>query len=137
MREPDGPEGPAGPDGPDGMGRSDGAKPSVRSDDRRRTPRAPLQTWVEITTESGRRRGSVENLSMGGLGIARRGQLRLEPGQRVLSEFPLPGIGLPVELEAVVVWSDAQGGRAGLRFVEVDPGLAELVARYASGALGD
>lgn len=73
---------------------------------------------------------------MGGLGVAGGGPA-LEPGQRLVAEFPLPGIGLPVELEGVVVWCRPPGGGAGIRFVDVDGGLAELLARHASGALED
>jgi hypothetical protein len=54
---------------------------------------------------------------------------------RVVSEFALPGISLPVELHGRLVWSDADAGRAGVCFDAVDPGLAELLSNYVAGRL--
>jgi len=104
--------------------------------ERRRSPRARLETWVEISTGRRRQRGVARDVSVGGLGVERVGP-DLEPGQRLVAEFPLPGIGLPVELEGVVVWCGPPGEGAGIRFVDVDAGLAELLALHASGGLGD
>lgn len=76
------------------------------------------------------------DLSADGIGV--RGALDgLEPGARVVAEFPLPGIGLPLALTSSVVWSDPARGRAGLAFSEVDPGLRELVESFVAGRLGD
>jgi len=104
--------------------------------ERRRSPRAALDAWVELSGEGCRQRGATRDVSVEGLGIARVDRA-LVPGQRLLAEFPLPGIGLPVELEGVVVWCGPPGGPAGIRFLGMDPGLAELLSRHASGGLGD
>jgi hypothetical protein len=53
----------------------------------------------------------------------------------VVSEFALPGIALPLALDGVVVWTDPEASRLGIRFLEVDPGLAELLASYVAGRL--
>jgi hypothetical protein len=54
----------------------------------------------------------------------------------VVTEFPLPGIALPLALAARVVWADPESDRAGLLFDDVDPGLSELLASYVNGRLG-
>lgn len=99
-----------------------------------RRPRAPFRGWVEITADGRRRRATAIDLSVAGIGIEMGGTLpRTE--QRVVSEFALPGIGLPLELEGVVAWRDDAGSRFGVRFVELDPGLAELLESFVHGRL--
>lgn len=114
-----------------------GRGPTARAPlwERRRSPRARLEGWVELSADGNRQRGALRDVSVDGLGVARVDRA-LAPGQRLLAEFPLPGIGLPVELEGVVVWGGPPGGPAGIRFLGMDPGLAELLSRHASGGLG-
>lgn len=71
---------------------------------------------------------------MEGLGVLLDGD-PLAAGSRAIAEFPLPGIGLPLELSAEVVWVGAD--RAGLRFTDVDPGLRELVESFVAGKLAE
>jgi hypothetical protein len=90
---------------------------------------------VEVTSGGRRRRrATAADVSVDGLGVLLDGD-PLSSGVRVITEFPLPGIGLPLELFAEVVWVD--GGRAGLRFDGVDPGLRELVGSFVAGRLAD
>ena len=100
--------------------------------ERRKAARAGLDTWVEIASANGRVRASTCDISAEGLGLT---GVAPEVGASLLAEFPLPGIGLPLELAGQVVWSDAAGPRAGLLFREVDPGLREILASYVSGRL--
>ena len=104
------------------------------TDDRRKASRAPLDAWVEITAGGVRRRTNTTDLSGGGLGFT-LGATGLTDETRVTTEFPLPGISLPVELAGVVVWTDADQHRAGLRFVDLDPGIAELLESFVAGRL--
>ena len=59
----------------------------------------------------------------------------LERGLALRSEFALPGISLPIELRAVVRWTSDDGSRAGLHFLELDPGIAELLENFLAGRL--
>lgn len=104
--------------------------------ERRKEHRAHLSGWVELSTDGRRRRrrATTEDVSVEGLGIRLDGD-PLAPGSRTVAEFPLPGIGLPLELYAEVVWVDRN--RAGLRFRDVDPGLRELVESFVSGKLAE
>lgn len=104
--------------------------------DRRKQVRAPLGAWVEIIADGMRHRASAFDVSVGGMGVALAGA-GLPAELAVVSEFPLPGIGLPLALAGRVVWSDPASARAGLRFAEMDPGLAELLASFVDGRLGD
>ncbi len=102
-------------------------------EERRKSGRAELDSWVEIDADGVRSRATVSDVSTGGLGIALHGSA-LAPGTALVAEFPLPGIGLPLELRACVVW--AHDRHVGLRFESVDPGLRELLASYVDGRLG-
>lgn len=102
--------------------------------ERRGARRARFEGWVEIRVEGQRRRARGYDLSTEGIGIQSVEPLP-ESVQRVVSEFPLPGIGLPLELEAHVVWADAPRRRLGLRFLHIDPGLADLLQSYVDGRL--
>lgn len=104
--------------------------------ERRKLPRTPLDGWVEIAADGRRVRSMLRDISVGGLGIG-SAQGSLASGARVVSEFPLPGISLPLEVSARVVWSDRASACAGLRFEELDPGLAELLARFVGGGLAE
>jgi hypothetical protein len=100
----------------------------------RRAERRSFSAWVELSDGAARRRAIATDLSVGGIGISLDGA-PLAPSGRVTSEFPLPGIGLPLELHAEVAWFDAGAARGGLRFLDVDPGLAELLGRFVDGRL--
>ena len=96
--------------------------------------RARFESWVELQAGGARRRAAARDLSVRGMGLALPGPLP-ERQSAVLSEFALPGITLPLALEGVVVWTNPYSSRIGIRFVEVDPGLAELLESYVAGRL--
>lgn len=100
--------------------------------ERRKAPRAQLDAWVEIASETGRVRAATSDVSADGLGLS---DVTPRVGEELRAEFPLPGIGLPLELHGRVVWADDVGRRAGLLFEEVDPGLREILSSYVSGKL--
>jgi hypothetical protein len=102
--------------------------------ERRGAQRARFEGWVEIRLDGERRRVRGYDLSTAGIGIQSAEPLP-ESAERVVSEFPLPGIGLPLALEACPVWTDAGCGRLGLRFLHVDPGLSDLLQSYVDGKL--
>ena len=96
--------------------------------------RARFEGWVELWIGGSRRRAAARDLSAEGMGLSLSGPL--PPRQSaVTSEFALPGIILPLALEGIVVWTNPVASRIGIRFVEVDPGLAELLANYVAGRL--
>ena len=96
--------------------------------------RARFEGWVELRAGGTRRRAAARDLSVHGLGLFLPGPLP-ERLSAVESEFALPGIILPLALEGVVVWTNPGTSRVGIRFLEVDPGLAELLASYVAGRL--
>lgn len=104
----------------------------MKADETQRSPRAPFSGWVELITEGRRRLGTGLDLSAGGIGLELRGDLP-PVGGPVTSEFALPGISLPIELEGRVAWADAPRLRVGVRFERVDPGLAELLENFVGG----
>jgi hypothetical protein len=99
----------------------------------RRRQRVPYSGWVELTVGDDRLRAEGCDLSVDGIGV----EIPAAPpvDARLVSEFVLPGIGLPLELRGRLVWRDAHNGRAGVRFEAVDPGLAELISNFVSGRL--
>lgn len=99
-----------------------------------RSPRARFTGWVELTTGGRRRLGTARDLSPGGIGLELRGELPAVGGA-VTSEFALPGISIPLALDGRVAWSDRQRQRVGVRFEDVDPGLAELLENFVGGRL--
>lgn len=105
-----------------------------RHEESRCGPRAPFDSWVEIISGGDRCRARAIDLGPGGIGIA-ASQLDLRADTKVVSEFPLPGIGLPLALECTVRWVDRRNGRGGLRFLDVDSGLNELLESYLDGRL--
>ncbi len=106
----------------------------VNSAETQRSPRAPFSGWVELTSDGQRRLGTGYDLSAGGIGLELRGDLP-PIGGAVTSEFALPGISIPLELEGRIAWSDPQRLRVGVRFERIDPGLAELLENFVGGRL--
>lgn len=102
--------------------------------EQQRSPRAPFSGWVELTAGGHRRLGAGCDLSAGGIGLELRGELPAVGGP-VTSEFTLPGISIPLALEGRVAWSDRGRQRVGVCFVQVDPGLAELLENFVGGRL--
>lgn len=98
--------------------------------ERRGSQRAPFDGWVEITASGARHRARAVDLSEGGIGVSYPGRVPVG-NPRLVSEFALPGISLPLALESEVVWTDAPSSRMGIRFRAVDPGLEELLRRFA------
>jgi len=86
--------------------------------------------WVELHVEGTRRLAQGRDLSASGIGLELRGH-PLGAETRVTCEFALPGISLPLELDGAVAWS--AGTRLGVRFDEIDPGLAELLDNHVAG----
>jgi hypothetical protein len=113
----------------------DGLPGAVRDDlERRGERRACFDGWVEIVGRETRVRGSGRDLSRAGLGaVVRSPHPALHT--HVEAEFALPGIRLPIVLPGVVAWSDAATGRIGLRFDDIEPGIAELIGSFAAGRL--
>ncbi len=103
-------------------------------EDTRAKPRTRFDDWVEVEWDGHRARGAGVDLSVAGLGLALpEGGVAL--GGRVISEFPLPGIALPVEVAGRWAWVDPSAKRAGIRFESVDPGIADLLANFVAGRL--
>ncbi|HME70787.1 MAG TPA: PilZ domain-containing protein [Myxococcota bacterium] len=96
--------------------------------------RARFEGWVELRAGGTRRRAAARDLSVRGIGLSLPGPLP-ERQSAVVSEFALPGITLPLALEGVVVWTNPRASHIGIRFVGVDPGLAELLDSYVAGRL--
>lgn len=104
---------------------------------RRQQVRARFDSWVEIAVSgaSGMRlRGSGRDLCADGIGLC-VDDFAPPKATRVMSEFLLPGITLPIAIPGVVAWVDEERARLGVRFVGVDPGLAELLSSYVEGRL--
>jgi hypothetical protein len=97
---------------------------------RRRDPRMPFDGWVEISADGQRRLATGRDLSRAGIGVDLPGA-PLAPALPIVCEFALPGISLPLALEGHVAWS--AGSRIGVRFIDVDPGLAELLDNHVAG----
>ena len=102
------------------------------SSERRKRARTAFDGWVEVHTDGVRRLATGLDVSPDGIGLLFNAQA-VAPRASVTCEFALPGISLPLELEGAVAWST--GNRAGIRFAEVDPGLAELLENHVAGRL--
>jgi c-di-GMP-binding flagellar brake protein YcgR len=106
----------------------------MAGEQRRERPRVTYAAWVEFTHDGRRLRARARDLSSGGIGL----QLREPPpglSDAVVSEFALPGIALPVEVRGVVAWNDVEQARCGVRFREMDAGIAELIESFVAGRL--
>lgn len=97
-------------------------------------PRVHYGAWVEISHDGRRRRARARDLGAGGIGLelGEAGEAP-PPRARVVSEFALPGIALPLEVSGVVAWSETD--RCGVRFRDVDSGIAELIESFVAGRL--
>lgn len=85
---------------------------------------------MEISAEGQRRLATARDLSPAGIGIDLPGA-PLKPASPLVCEFALPGISLPLALDGHVAW--VAGSRLGVRFDDVDPGLAELLENHVAG----
>jgi hypothetical protein len=87
---------------------------------------------VEIAAGGERRLARARDLSEDGLGLELEAP-HPEPGDRLESEFALPGIRVPLVVTARVAWSDPAAGRMGLAFEPLDVGVAELLQSAVAG----
>jgi hypothetical protein len=90
----------------------------------------PFDGWVEISSAGQRRLATGRDLSPAGIGVDLPGE-SLAPETAITCEFALPKISLPLALDGHVAWSS--GSRVGVRFDDVDPGLAELLENHVAG----
>lgn len=102
--------------------------------DARRRPRTPYRGWVELSCEGQRARTAGVDLSVDGLGLALP-EAGIPVEGALVSEFALPGITLPVELQGHWAWADPAARRGGIRFESVDPGIADLLENFVAGRL--
>lgn len=100
----------------------------------RKCPRTRFDGWVEVASGGQRLRGAGHDLSRDGIGLSLEETPPAVTSQLV-SEFALPGIGLPLELQGQVVWMNPETRSLGVRFQGVDPGLADLIANFVAGRL--
>jgi hypothetical protein len=100
--------------------------------EQRQAARTAFEAWVELAAGDERHLGRSCDLSVGGLGVSLDGPLP-KPGERLGSEFALPGMLLPLLVAARVAWSDPQTGRLGLAFESLDAGVAEILQSAVAG----
>jgi CheY-like chemotaxis protein len=94
---------------------------------RRRSNRVVLQTEVLCNTDSGVVRGTIRNLSQGGIQVESPG---LKPRDIVRVSFCLPTSGVPIEASGVVVWQTEN--RQGIQFTRMNPQYAEAIHQFVS-----
>jgi hypothetical protein len=111
-----------------------GAGARVAGEERRRGRRARFEGWVGIAAGEVHRMARGRDLSAGGIGLTLGDPHPFSAGI-VESEFALPGFVVPLKLCARVAWRDSRTQGLGLRFEEIDPGLAELLENYVAGRL--
>jgi len=100
---------------------------------RRALPRAEFRRWVDLSSHGQRRRVTGLDLSSHGIGLSSPNPI---PARALVkSEFFLPRIEIPLELDGIVMWCDPVAARLGVRFQFVEPSLAELIANYVAGRL--
>jgi hypothetical protein len=109
----------------------------IRERERRGPLRTPFEAVVELRDGGAVRVARARDLGRHGIGLALAAP-HPPPGHPVDLEFALPDLDLrvPLAVSAVVAWSDAAGGRLGLRFAGLDPGLAELLDRLSASGPG-
>jgi hypothetical protein len=106
----------------------------VVEEERRRARRARFDGWVTIAAGEVHRIARGRDLSAQGIGLALGDTHPFTEGM-VESEFSLPGFYVPVKLPARVAWVDSRTQGLGLRFVEIEDDLAELLEHYVAGRL--
>lgn len=104
---------------------------SYAADQRRRHPRAPINSRVIFRIGSTAGGGMAVNVSEGGICI--RTPSMAQPGQPVWLLLEIEGEAL--EASAEVVHGDGQAGY-GLRFVDVEPDVIDLIRRYVAAKAG-
>ncbi len=88
---------------------------------------------VVVIVEPGAQIGTWETarlLDLSGNGMAIRAPKPLRAGQRLITEFHLPGTDICARPNCKVVWGDGSG-KAGIRFLEIEEPLKFLLAQWA------
>jgi hypothetical protein len=91
-----------------------------------------FDAWVELAAGDGRRLARCRDLSSQGLGLELDAP-HPAAGERVESEFALPGFAVPLAVSARVAWSDPGTRRLGLCFESLDVSVAELLQSAVAG----
>ena len=102
--------------------------------ERRGSPRASFDGWVAIAAGELHRMARGRDLSARGIGLTIAGADVVRE-EAVETEFALPGFYVPVKVPARVAWADPGTEGLGLRFVEIEADLEELLENYVAGRL--
>ena len=100
--------------------------------EQRRGARTAFEGWVELTVGQARRLARSRDLSSQGLGLELAAP-HPAPGERVETEFALPGFAVPLSVSARVAWSNPTSGRLGLFFEALDVSVAEILQSAVAG----
>ncbi len=88
---------------------------------------------MELCVGTERQRVRAVDLSPGGIGVVLAAERELPSAAS--AELPLPGLRLPLALDAELAWLDRARRRAGFRFRGGNEALRELLARFIEGEL--
>ena len=102
--------------------------------EKRGFPRARFDGWVAIAAGELHRMARGRDLSARGIGLT-LADAEIVREDAVEAEFALPGFYVPVRVPARVAWSDPRNEGVGLRFLEIENDLAELLENYVAGRL--
>lgn len=114
----------------------DSAKLGVISEDQQKFFRAKVNISVTLKNTHGKElQVQAVNLSTGGMGLDVVGDPNGFAGLVDVS-FLLPDSDIEIQAKGRLVWADA-GGRAGLRFVVIEPALFEQLQRWTNRKMKD
>lgn len=97
----------------------------------RKNARASANVPGRLLGVRGHTRGTVHNLSTGGLFFAGK---HLNVGVRTEVEFELDGVTVHATCEVLYRQSHGEGAGVGVRFLRLDPGDVERIRLFLAGA---
>ena len=97
--------------------------------------RSPISIPIKLHRHNGAHTiGRTLNLSAGGLAV--RTSLPLSSGEDLAATFRVPGWSVPASVNAIVCWTD-NSGRAGLRFSQLVPAVAETLQSWLAARVAE
>ncbi|MBI5480976.1 MAG: PilZ domain-containing protein [Deltaproteobacteria bacterium] len=110
-----------------------GGSPPGNAQERRESPRIPVEMWVEESTERELYFQRSANLSVGGIFL--ENTIPHPKGTIVNLQFTLPGDTLPVKVRGEIVNAAASDELGmGIKFVDVDPEVERRISEFVQRA---